>query len=373
MNQLTPTNLHPLEYDASFEHTEKDEATSIEELLETMRKIRETTYADTGHAMRSVHVKSHGLLKGELRVMDNLNKYYAQGLFARPATYPLLMRLSTTPGDMLPDSVSTPRGCAVKIIGVKGRRLPGSENDVTQDFVMVNGDPVFPVPDLKAFLMNLKLLAATTDKAEGVKVAISTVMKGIEKAIESVGGSSSKIKNMGGEPEKHILGETFFTQAPVLFGSYMAKLSLAPVSPELKALTGTVLKAGDNPYAIRRSVIRFFEKYGAEWELRAQLCTNLEKMPIEDASVDWQQDISPYVAVANVTLPPQPAWSEALSIMMDDGMSFSPWHGLDAHRPLGSIMRARKPAYEQSAKFRALHNGKKMEEPKTLDGLLFHN
>jgi hypothetical protein len=55
------------------------------------------------------------------------------------------MRLSTTPGDILPDDVSTPRAMAIKIIGVEGERLPGTEGDVTQDFVMVNG-PAFNKP-----------------------------------------------------------------------------------------------------------------------------------------------------------------------------------------------------------------------------------
>src|SRR5258708_6928935 len=37
------------------------------------------------------------------------------------------MRFSTIPGDILDDSVSTPRGLAIKVIGVEGERLEGSE------------------------------------------------------------------------------------------------------------------------------------------------------------------------------------------------------------------------------------------------------
>jgi len=42
-----------------------------------------------------VHAKSHGLLQGELRVLDGLPKSLAQGVFARPATYPVVLRIST--------------------------------------------------------------------------------------------------------------------------------------------------------------------------------------------------------------------------------------------------------------------------------------
>lgn len=357
----------PLAYDPAYEKPEPDEAETIQGLLDAMRKVRETTFEDTGHAMRSVHVKSHGLLKGELHVLEDLPETLKQGMFAQAGTYPLLMRLSSSPSDMLTDKISTPRGCALKILQVPGARLPGAEGASTQDFVMVNADPAFQVSNLKHFLSTFKPLAATVDKAEGAKVVVSTVLKGIEKAIEAVGGSSSLIKNMGGEPEHHILGETFFTQVPSLFGRYMAKFSLAPVSAELKALTDAPLEIGDNPFALREAVLDFFRRHGGEWELRAQLCTDLSSMPIEDASVLWPESSSPYAAVARIVIPPQQAWSNDRARSMEDGMAFSPWHGIAAHRPIGSINRGRKIAYELSSKFRAQRSGVPMKEPESLD------
>jgi hypothetical protein len=74
-------------------------------------------------------------------------------LFAQAGTYPVILRLSSTPGDLLDDSVSTPRGLAIKVIGVAGERLPGSEGAVTQDFILING-PAFAAPDAKSFLKN---------------------------------------------------------------------------------------------------------------------------------------------------------------------------------------------------------------------------
>ena len=60
-----------------------------------------------------MHAKSHGLLRGTLRVLDRLPPDYAQGLFAADGEYPVVLRLSTTPGDLLDDKVSTPRGIAI--------------------------------------------------------------------------------------------------------------------------------------------------------------------------------------------------------------------------------------------------------------------
>ncbi len=35
-----------------------------------------------------------------------------------------------------------------------------------------------------------------------------------------------------------------------------------------------------------------------------QLCTDLDAMPVEDASVVWPEDKSPHVAVARITVKP---------------------------------------------------------------------
>jgi len=353
----------PLVFNPSMETPEPDEAQSTEGLIETLLKISTITYKDGHHALRSVHAKSHAILKGELAVLPNLPAELAQGLFAQPATYPVVLRLSSTPGDILNDSVSTPRGLAMKVIGVPGVRLPGSEGDTTQDFITING-PAFAAPNIKAFLKNLKLLAGTTDKAPALKSVLSAALRGTEKVIESLGGSSGTIKSLGGEPATHPLGETYYTQVPLLYGNYIAKLSIAPASELLIRLKGVAVEITKSPHALREAIEEFFRTHDATWEVRAQLCRGLGEMPIEDASVVWPEESSPYLAVARLTVPAQPAWSESRSSAVDDGMSFSPWHGIADHRPLGSVMRARKAAYAASVRFRAEHNSHPVDEPK---------
>ncbi|MBM6592726.1 catalase family protein [Microvirga pudoricolor] len=354
----------PLRYDPSVETPEADEAETSESILDSMRKIREKTFQDYGRAVRSVHAKSHGVLKGELEIPADLPPVLAQGLFARPGRYPAVLRFSTTPGDILDDTVSTPRGVAIKILNVRGDRLPGAEEETTQDFVLVNG-PAFQ-SGAKAFAGNLKLLEKTTDTLDRTKKVLSTVSRGLEHLIEAFGGESAKLKALGGHPATHILGETFFSQAALRWGDHIAKVSVAPVSPELVALTGTTVSL-DSPTALRDAVVDFFHRHGGVWEIRAQLCTDLETMPVEDASVLWPEDRSPYICVGRITVQPQDAWSDSKVAAIDEGLSFSPWHCLAAHRPLGVIMRLRRKAYEMSAQFRATHNGHPIREPKVSD------
>lgn len=358
--------MTPIPYDPRYEVAEEDEAETGEALLQTTLGISQKTHADTGQPLRSVHAKSHALLRAEVHVAADLPPMLAQGVFARPGVWPAVLRLSTVPGDLLDDSVSAARGLALKLIGVDGERLPGSEADRTQDFVMVNGETFLNAKG-EDFLRGLKLLAATTDRAPAAKKAWSAVMRGAEKALEAVGGESAALKAFGGQPLTHPLGDSYFSQAPILYGPYMAKVCVAPVSPSLKALTGAELDIGGDADGLRHAVQDYFARQGAEWELRVQLCTNIETMPIENSAAVWPQAESPYLAVARIVAPPQAGWSAALSRAVDQGMSFNPWHGVAAHRPLGSIMRMRRAAYAASARFRAERAGVTMSEPDNLE------
>ena len=351
----------PIRYRPDLEQPEPDEAEVTRNIIEQFRKIGETVHKDSGHAERGVHAKSHGLLRAEVRVLGGLPAALAQGVFARPGTYPAIMRLSTNPGDVLDDSVSTPRGLALKIVGVEGERLPGAEGG-NQDFVMANA-PAFTAGTPQQFLKSLKPLAASTDTPQILKKAFSAAMRGAEAAVEAVGGKSATLISLGGHPETHILGETFYSQVPILYGDYVAKVAVRPVSPGIKRLTDAPLVVNGRPNGLREAVSAFFTEQGAEWDLCVQLNTSTDTMPIEDASVAWPEDESPYVPVARITASPQQAWDEAKHDEIDDRMSFSPWHGVAAHRPLGAIMRVRKAVYEASVAFRAQANGVALDEP----------
>ena len=353
MNSSFP--VAPLRFEPSFEQIPADEVETTRELVETMRSIAEKTSKDYGHAVRSVHAKSHGLLDAELSVLDGLPFELAQGVFSRPGTFDITMRFSTNPGDVLDDNISTPRGLAIKIDGVAGERLPGSEDRASQDFVLINA-PAFIAATPKEFLSSLKMLAKTTDRMPGGKKVLSAVLRGTEHVIEAVGGESGTIKSLGGHPKTHILGETFYTCAPLMYGPYFAKLSIVPVSPELAALADSTIDMHDRPNALRDAVNAFFASNSGEWEVRVQLATSIDRMPVEDASVVWPEDESPYIVVATIRASRQAAWTEDRSKQIDDGLLFSPWNGIVGHRPIGGVMRARKPAYEMSSEFRGAFN-----------------
>ena len=244
---------------------------------------------------------------------------------------------------------------------MEGERLPGAEGH-TQNFVMVNG-PVFQAKTTDQFLGSLKLLAGTTDKLEGTKTVLSSVLRGVGSALAAVGIESPKLMSLGGAPNVNPLGETYYSVTPFRYGDYIAKFAVVPVSPDLTTLTKTEIDASDQPDAIRHTVQAQMEGIDGTWELRVQLCRDLEKQPVEDPTVEWKEEDSPFQTVATLRAGRQDSWDAGQVERVDEGMRFSPWIGLAAHRPLGNINRARKAPYEHSAAYRAGFNGCPIHEP----------
>jgi len=362
---MTPT-LPAVPYSPAVEHCDADEDVTIAEMVKVFTDMAHTVAAHEGHAHRAVHAKGHALLRGRFRVLDGLSPELAQGLFAAPGEFDALVRLSSPPAEQLPDTVSTPRAMAVKILDVPGARVEGGDELHSQDFLMVNG-PAFNTPGIGGFLRSAKLLAATTERMPRTKQVISATLRGTEAALEAVGGQSASLKALGGEPKHHPLGETFYTQVPFRYGDYIAKFSWVPVSPALVALTGTKLES--EPDTQRDAISAFFAapRAVAEWELRVQLCRDLEKMPIEDASVVWPEDLSPYLPVGRLVVEAQSSWS-ADAEAAEDALAFAPWHALAAHQPLGNLNRARRVVMAASREFRSRFNRCPIHEPTSTAG-----
>ncbi|SDL52318.1 catalase family protein [Paracoccus chinensis] len=357
----------PVAYSPDVETVQPDEAETTRRIAEQMTYIIDRTHEAGGHAVRSVHAKSHAILTGTLSVHEGLPPELAQGVFAAPREFDALLRISTIPGDVLRDSVSLPRGMALKLFGVEGERLPGSEEDTTQDLLMASS-PNFQAPDTRAFLRSLKPVALTTERAEWAKVALSTILRPVERAIEAVGLHSAMLSALGGYKPTNPLGESYYTQVPLRYGDHIAKLRLVPASDSFTALEGDRIDL-DDPDAIRAAVIETLARQGGSWTLEVQLCRDLDRMPIEDASVEWSEEESPFQPVATLSVPAQESWSDARSAIVDESIAFRPWRGIEAHRPLGNIMRARRQVYPISAGHRSELTGCPIHEPRTVPRL----
>ncbi len=362
-----------LPYSPEVEQPAADEHVIFDELSRAMQHITRSMASKYRHAYRPVHAKSHGVVVGTLEVAAGLPEYLAQGLFAQPGSYPVVMRFSTNPGDLLADNVSSPRGLAVKVLNVPGEPLPNHAGNTTQDIVCVNAD-AFSAPDPAGFLKQIQLFDKTLDTPEGVKHAVSVAARATNAVIGVVGLHSATLEGVGA-PATHPLGESFTTVAPLRYGTYVAKIGFAPASDNLKELKNKSIDLDEDYNAFERLIHAFFRKETAVWEVRAQLALAPEpgkdardnKFQIEDVSKPWPADQSPWQTIGTLTVKPQETYSDERQRFVDEQLSFTPWHGLAAHQPLGGIMRSRLKAYEEAAKYRAQRNGHPHVEPKSID------
>ena len=358
---------HPdryLRYSDAVETRPAGEQATIEAIIASMTHASRKVAAHQHHTVRASHAKANAVLKGELQVFDGLPPDLAQGLFAVAKTYPVVVRLAQGPGEHLPDSVSTHRGLAIKVLDVDGPGLPG-HRERTQDFVLATG-PVFPNADAPAFLTAMKGLEAGAGGHAGLKHAVSAATRTIDRAVTALTGDHSPLMDFFGHTPRHPLTDTYYSQAALRYGDHVAKISAVPASPAQAALGDGPLETGADPDTFRTATAAYFARDAAAFEIRVQLCTDLDAMPVEDASVRWPEDASPYRAVARLVLPRQDATSEARLRFLGECMSFRPAHSLAAHRPLGSLMRARLATYPALAAFRMGANAVEPVEPASL-------
>ncbi len=344
-----------LRYRPEIEQPAPDEQQAIDGIIEGMSRQTETVEKREGHAVRASHAKSSACVVGELVVADGLAPELAQGLFARPATYPVAVRFAQGPGETLGDRVSTHRGMAIKLFGAEGPRLAGHDAAV-QDFVLASG-PTFPAGTAQGFLAQAKKIGAATPLPEGFKSAVSSVARNYSKLLNAVTGHPSPTADFYGHPFGHPLADYYFSQCPLRWGDHVAKIGAYPSSVHQEGLKQWQLDPHGDEDGFRHATVDYFRDHDAVFELRAQLWADAETQPIEDASVEWPAQDSPYRTVATIRLPRQDAYSPERVRYFDERLTFRPAHSLEAHRPLGSVMRARLQVYAALSALRHRDNG----------------
>jgi hypothetical protein len=354
----------PLRYSPEIERPAPDEQATIESIIHGMTGQSETVEGRERHAVRASHAKSSACATGELTVAPDLPPELAQGLFAEPGTYPVAVRFAQGPGETLGDRVSTHRGMAVKVFNVRGETLPG-HGVGTQDFVLATGT-TFPSGTAAGFLRDGTVIGKSAGLPETVKSAVSSAMRNLNRVLHAF-GTESAMADFFGHPFGHPLADSYFSQAPIRFGEHVAKLGALPASEAQRALAGWRLDPHGDEDGFRHAAVAFLREHEAVFELKAQLWSDAERQPIEDASVDWPVSISPYRTIATIRLPRQDAYSPERVRYFDEVMTFRPAHSLAAHRPLGSVMRARLQVYKALSDFRHGENGIRAENPSSID------
>ncbi|HTH44138.1 MAG TPA: catalase family protein [Oxalicibacterium sp.] len=295
-----------------------------------------------GIMRRDAHPKMHGVVKAEFIVEPNLPASLRVGIFSQPHTYQAWIRYSNQEAAIQDDAARDIRGMAIKLMGVPGDKLLEAQRDEqTQDFILISTN-VFVTKNVAEFDW---LIRAMTGSLWQKIVFFATHWRVIWNLFISMKIFANPLRMR------------YWSTTPYLFGDTAVKYSAIPHVTDRGPIP-----ADAGPDFLRRAMVQQLSGGEAWFDFTVQLQTDAASMPIEDPGKAWKETQSPFRKVATIRILQQQFDSEAQR-SFGENLSFTPWHSLPAHRPLGGINRARRIVYDVISTFRHEYNRVARREP----------
>jgi len=322
------------------------EEASLDSIIETFATYMRQNYRP-GEYERGGNTKTHGILRAEFIIRDDVPEHMKRGVFATQRTYPAWVRFSG-PGPDMPADIDDVGfvSCAIKLMDVPGAKLMEDEKH-TQDFISVC-TPTFVTPDINAnAVLQVHVLRGTPVFyffTTGFSHFLDFLMQGL-----------------WNETQTSPLEARYWSCTPYLLGEGQAMMySVRPKSRKRSWIPG--LPFWTSPNYLREQMVRTLSERDVEFDFLVQVQTDPHRMPIEDAGVRWPERLSPFTPVATLRIPRQKFDSQA---QFDFGrnLSYTPWHCIAEHRPLGNQNRARRRMYWELRRLRQTMNATPHIEP----------
>ncbi len=292
----------------------------------------------TGEIRRDAHPKAHGCVSATLRVLPNLPKNLSVGLFAEPKAYKALVRYSNSNEDVnYPDYKGDGRGMAIKVYDPPGVPLTRNPDGLsTQDIIMIS-HPTFIVAEGSVY----RQLIGYTDADNWLTQKLAPIL-----ALATLGWTGTKnFLAITGKRIDNPLNTRYWSMVPYQLGlganAQALKYSAAPCEPKPVVIPDTT-----DPNYLRAALAGSLAKGSACMRLMVQPRTDPATQSVEDPRYEWMEDKAPFHPVAEIDIPPQTFNTPAQNAACEKE-TYSPWHALPEHRPLGGVNRMRKAIYER--------------------------
>ena len=329
------------------ERVDPDEERSLDEIIDLMADQMRGHFRPGGYE-RGGNTKTHGIVRAEVTILDDLPERCRRGVFAKPGSYPAYVRYSG-PGPDVPADIEDVGflSMAVKLMGVPGEKLMDEER-FTQDFITIC-TPTFVTPNTRE---NAKLQYWSL-----IDMPIYYFLNPKDPHMLDF-----LMQSLWNETQYNPLGQRYWSCVPYLLGEGQAMMySFVPRTEVDTKIPG--LPFGTPPFNyLRENMVITLERTDVEFDLMIQLQTDPHLMPIENAAVRWPERLSPFIPVAKVHIPRQKFDSEA-QFDFAKRLKMNPWHAIADHRPLGNQSRARLRMYRELSKFRQQMNQTSHLEP----------
>lgn len=313
-----------------YKYDSKDkEAEEFQDHVKRVLRMQQTIAAQhgAGNPRRVFHAKSHGCLKGKLTLLDNRPEQTRYGLFGSngKSSYNVLARFSSGVGHDQHDLKFDVKGLALKIFGVMDGEprqpqtvdwlMTNSPNPFGRDqeefvqFGEVNVDKGFLRKNLLGFLLRHRRVFSLLSKAAW--------------------------------PICSLVRQQYWSGHAYLLGQHQAmKFNVRPTSTARwgRPAGGSIFQRDylwkDLLARVTKGPLRFI--------FSIQLEKDPPSTPIEDSLIEWTEEVSPSIPVAELVLAQQ---SEVYDCSK---LRFTPGRYIPDHRPLGNMGRGRIFTYAAS-------------------------
>ncbi|MCK9606448.1 MAG: catalase [Methylomonas sp.] len=287
--------------------------------------------AENGLVPRFNQAKTIGCLRGEFRVHEDIPAELKHGVFSEAKTYPAMLRFANaTSRD---DAEKDVRGLSIRLSGVEGPVLWGEPG--CQDFIL-NSYPALFVATPEDFLGFIQARQANR-KLWFFLNPFDPHLKALWIAFKS--------------RQKHLcpFDVRFWSTTPYRLGEQSGQVVKYSVLPCSDYQTLQTENPGRNQ--LRAAMKAHLQRFPAKFHFAVQKQTDPPTMPIEDASVIWDETVSPFQIVATITIENQD-FDDTEALADCERSSFNPWQSLAAHEPLGRMNQVRRLVYAHAAALR---------------------
>jgi hypothetical protein len=327
------------------------EDAALARVVELTREKFQRDYANVRPALRDQHPKSHGCVRAQFVVGSDVPPDLRFGIFAEPRTYSAWIRFSSSSAQPRPDSKRDAHGMSTKVMDVGGEKvLPSERDETTQDFIVANS-PVFFCRNASDYVV----LASRMLEGKLLKFFFGADPRRwrVHEFMNMMIATQQKVVNP--------LQIRYWSQTPFALGPHAVKYSTQP----------NARRTDKNPISdasnyLEDAMAQQLASGDASFDFMVQLQTDPRAMPVEDPTIRWNERASPFRKVATIRIPSQEFTSTARKDFAE-GLSFTPWHSLPHHRPLGGINRVRGAVYDAISKLRHDKNDVPRREPTAHD------
>lgn len=328
------------------ERIQPDEEASLDSIIEEFTAQMNRLWRP-GYFERGGNTKTHGIVRAEFVVRDDLPEHMRRGIFAEPKTYRAWVRFSGPGPYVTPDIDDVGfMSMSIKLMGVPGPKLLDDEEH-TQDLLGVS-TPTFVTPNTKA---NARLQYWSYRNAP-IFYFLDPRDSHVLDSVMQLLWTKTQTSPLEGD---------YFGCVPYLLAEGQAMQYAFLTRRKKRSRVPRLPRRPPDNY-LRDAMVRTLAEEDVEFDVVLQVQTDPHKMPIENNAVLWPTRLSPRVPAAVVRIPKQ-TFDSPEQLDFARVLTYNPWHCIAEHRPLGNQSRARKRMYYELSRLRQRMNQVEHYEP----------